>query len=158
MKHISPGDLHVVIAERQDQVIGVCWTRSPAQHLANLSAATQIGRTEVRPSPYATRICKALSKRFADSLQLQGHECFWTSADFEEVIAALNEYDLVKGLLIERAGVRANDQVYIPEVGRGVVTGFTLCGRVIVKLDRGSLTKAIAIARRADVKPVVRAA
>jgi hypothetical protein len=159
MKQIIPGQLHVVVAERQDQVTGVFWTRNPDQHLANLASATQqLGRVEVCPGRHAPMVVQSLSRRLSDSIQTRGTDCFWTCADFEEVLAALSEYDLDKGVLVERAGLRANDPVYIPKLGRGVVQSFTRCGRVVVRLTRpDNMAKAVAIATRASVKPILRA-
>jgi hypothetical protein len=157
MRKIIPGELHIVLAERQDQVIGVFWTRNPDQQLANLASATHLGKVDVRPSRHAAKVVKSLAKRLAESIQTQGPDCFWTTSDFEEVVAALEEYDLDRGVLVERAGLRATHPVYIPNLGRGIVTGFTGCGRVIVELDRGNrLAKSVAIASRASVKPVLR--
>jgi hypothetical protein len=158
MKNVVPGEIHLVVAERHDQVTGVFWTRNPNQHLANLASATQLGRVDVRPGRHAAKVVQSLSRRLSDSIQTRGADCFWTSADFEEVLAALGEYDLDKGVLIERAGIRAKDRVYIPNVGRGVVQSFTRCGRLIVRLDRpDNMAAAVAIAARASVKPVLRA-
>ncbi len=158
MKNIIPGELHVVIAERGDQVTGVFWTRNPHQHLANLSSATHLGRIEIQPSPHASRVVNGLARRFEASTSSRSSESFWTVADFEEVLAALREYDLSLGALIERAGVKLDDHVYIPALGRGVVTGFTRCGRVIVRLDRPKAhSQASAIAPRSCVKPILRA-
>jgi hypothetical protein len=150
--------VHIVIAERQDQVVGVHWTRHPKQHLANLASTTHLGKVDVRPSRHAAKVVKSLAKRLAESIQTQGLDCFWTTSDFEEVVAALEEYDLDKGVLVERAGLRANDPVYIPKLGRGVVQSFTRCGRVVVRLTRpDNMAKAVAIATRASVKPILRA-
>jgi HAMP domain-containing protein len=157
MKRIIPGEIHLVVAERHDQVTGLFWTRNPEQRLANLASTVDLGRTSIRPTQHAVRILKSLAQRLPD-IGIRDEDAIWTSSDFEEVLAALAEFDLATGKMIERAGLRANDPVYIPALGRGVVTGFTGCGRVIVELDRGNrLAKSVAIASRASVKPILRA-
>lgn len=159
MKSILPGELHIVVAERHDQVTGVFWTRSPQQFLANLASSTHLGRTESHACAHAARVLAGLARRFEDSIEVRAFECFWTAADFEEVLAALGEYDLERGILIERAGVKLDHPVYVTKLGRGIVTGFTQCGRVIVRLDRPTAhAQASAIAPRSMVKPVLRAA
>jgi hypothetical protein len=158
MKNIIPGELHVVVAERGDQITGIFWTRNPHQHLANLSSATHLGRIDIRPSPHAARVVASLARRFEASTSSRSSESFWTFADFEEILAALGEYDLAVGALVERAGIKLDDPVYISKLGRGVVTGFTRCGRLIVRLDRPTQhAQASAIAPRSQVKPILRA-
>jgi hypothetical protein len=157
MKRINPGELHLVVAERQDQVTGLFWTRNPEQRLANLASTVALERTSIRPTRHAARIIRSLGKRLPD-LGIRDEDTIWTSSDFEEVLAALAEFDLATGKMIERAGLRANDPVYIPALGRGVVTGFTGCGRVMVRLNRpNNMAAATAIAPRASVKPILRA-
>lgn len=157
MKNVIAGELHVVVAERIDQVTGVLWTRNPKQQLANLSSAAQIGRVDIRPSARAGRVVESLARRFETSLTARNFESFWTAADFEEVIAALGEYDLKTGNIVERAGVKLHDAVYVTKLGRGVVTGFSRCGRVVVRLDKPrEHAQASAIAPRSTVKPIIR--
>jgi hypothetical protein len=159
MKHVIPGELHVVVAERQDQVTGVMYTRKPHEHLVTLASATQLGRIEVRPSAYAPRVVESLARRFVSSTTEGSAASFWTLADFEELLAALDEYDLDRGILVERAGVKINAPVYVPKVGRGTVRGFTPCGRVIVRLtENGKPGQTGVIAPRSQVKPVISAA
>lgn len=157
MKNVIAGELHVVVAEREDQIVGVMWTRHPEQHLSNLARATQLGRVEVRPSPHAPQIVASLEKRFDAAIDVRGASAFWTLADFEEVIDALGEYDLARGILAERAGLKSGDPVYVTNIGRGVVKSFTMCGRVVVEFDRPHKNSRVgAIAPRSAVKPILR--
>jgi hypothetical protein len=158
MKNVIAGELHVVVAERQDQVTGVFWTRNPQQQLANISCTTQIGRVDVRPCARAARLVNGLADRFEASITARNVERFWSAADFEEIIAALEEYDLETGALKERAGIKLHDAVYVTNLGRGVVTGFSNTGRIMVRLDRPKAhAQACAIAPRSCVKPILRA-
>lgn len=155
---IGQGQPHIVIAERQDQITGVMYSRKPTEYLALLASATHLGRTEVRPSRHAPKIVKALASRFSHSITDRNESSFWTAADYEELIAALDEFDLDRGVLIARAGVKLNDLVEVAHHGRGRVTGFTICGRVMVRLEKaGRLAEVGAIAPRSMVKPVIRA-
>lgn len=150
-------EIHLVVAERQDQVTGVFWTRRPKQLLASLGGATYVGRVQIFASRHAGAVLKGLERRFEHSIETRAFECFWTLADFEEVLHALAEYDLDTGRLKERAGIRANDKVYVAKLGRGRVTGFTRCGRLVVEIERpgANFAKLTAFAPRSQVKPIV---
>lgn len=157
MKRIKEGELHVVIAERGDQLVGVIYTRKPCEQVSLLASLTHVGRVEIRPSPYAKRIVEAIGRKFETSITCRSTESFWTSADFEDLVASLDEWDAPTGAQVENAGVKLHAPVYVQTLGRGVVTGFTRFGRVVVRMDRpDNLAAAVAIAPRSQVKPVLR--
>jgi hypothetical protein len=154
MKTIRPGMPHVVVVEQLDGSVAVQHSRAPLDLLARLGSHVYLGRVEVRPSPRA----QAIAERVRD--RLPGgpvHEFTWHPADFEQAIELLDEYNLETGLIVQRAGVMLNGVVQVAKHGRGVVTGFTRCGRVMVRLDRPGRAAITAIAPRSQVKPVVRA-
>lgn len=159
MQTVAPGELHLVVAERLDQVVGVMWTLKPKQVLSNLSSTTHLGRAEIEPAKGAKRVVTQLAARFEASITASTAEAFWTTADFEEIKSAIAEYDLATGMRIENAGVKVGSEVQINNLGRGTVTGFDKSGRLMVTLERPRFSKGmIAIAPRSEVKPVIRAA
>jgi hypothetical protein len=159
MKSIVAGQLHLAIIERQDGFTGIAWTRHPQQYLSILAGAAPLGRIEVRPSPHAVVVLDGLRKRFANSVTDRSDAIVWTTVEFEQCVAALDEYDLERGALVSRDGIRPNDRVYVTNLGKGVVTGFTRCGRIMVRLDRpNQLAEVAAFAPRSCVKPILTAA
>lgn len=147
------GELHLVVAERADNITGVCWTRHPHQHVANLSGVIDLSSVEMRASPHAVAVYEALRKRFASTTEASAESVFWTHSDYDQVIAALDEIDLERGIWTSRDGIKLDD------LGTGTVKGFTPCGRIRVSLDRPDNYAAVgAIAPRSCVKPVVRPA
>lgn len=158
MKQVVPGALHLVVAERvADGQVGVIHTRKPQEFLSSIAATAQLARVEVRPGVAAGKVVDSMAGRYALSITSRSHNTFWTMADFEEVIAAIDEYNLDRGVLVERAGVKLDDPVFVSRMGRGVVTGFTRCGRVVVRLARANgLAEVGVISPRSMVKPIVR--
>lgn len=157
MQTVAPGELHLVVAERLDQVVGVMWSQKPKQALSNLASTTHLGRADTTPARAAKKIVAELAARFESSITARTTESFWTSADFEEVQAAIAEYDLATGARIENAGVKVGTEVQVENLGRGRVTGFDRSGRLMVKLERPAFAAGcVAVAPRSSVKPVIR--
>ncbi len=156
MKHIVPGEQHVIVASRQqDGAVGLFYTREPGNWLVALSNSCQLDQVEVRPSVKAPSVVEQMRKRFA-SIHIASSALPWYQLDFRQVIEALDEYDLTRGCLVMRGGVKVNDPVYVNNAGRGIVTGFTRCGRVMVRLDRMGMHCAAVYAPRSAIKPVLR--
>jgi hypothetical protein len=149
--------MHVVIAERHDHVVGALWTRHPRELLSILAGAT-LGRVCTCARAATPRgWCAASPSASSTSITAKSMDSFWTVADFEEVVAALGEYDLERGVRIESAGMRINDEVHVTGWGRAIVTGFADSGHVTVRLTHPGANAYGAVAPRSLVKPVIRA-
>jgi hypothetical protein len=157
MKNVIAGELHIVVAERQDQITGIFWTRNPHQHLANLASATHLGRVEIRACPYAPRVIDGVGRRLSPSIDSQSAGSFWSRADFEEILAAVDEYDLATGRRIANAGVKVGDPVHVAKHGRGRVKSMSHAGLINVALDRPDGDTIGVVAHRSMVKPILRA-
>jgi hypothetical protein len=152
----APGQPHVLIVEQLDGSTSSQATRQPRELLARLGTVVTIGRTIYRPGARAATVANLIRERVGAAA---GEAVVWLPFDFEDLAELLDEYDLATGQMVKRAGVRLADPVQVSRLGRGVVTGFTRCGRVIVLMDhpRRGVVECTAIAPRAHVKPVVRA-
>jgi hypothetical protein len=80
----------------------------------------------------------------------------WYLVDFDQAVDALAEYDLETGARVRGAALKVRDRVYVSAAGRGVVEGFTACGRVTVRMETNPLTARVVHAPRSLVKPIVR--
>jgi hypothetical protein len=153
MKQVRQGSLHVVVAGRLDGTVGFLFTREPMEWLATLGSHFDLGEIEVRATAAAEKIVKYLRSRFAVA-NVPSSRMPWYLIDFAQAIEALDGVNLQTGE--PESGLKLHAPVYV-NGQRGTVFGFTnRHERVVVKLDGLRFTQNLVIARREDVKPVVR--
>jgi hypothetical protein len=156
MKHIVPGALHVIVASRhQDGAVGLFYSRDPSTWLVALSSHAQLDQVEVRHGAASAHVVEQLRTRF-DPLHAPAGALPWYLIDFDQATKALGEYDLETGARVAGAAFKLHDRVYVASAGRGVVEGFTPCGRVTVRMEANRLTSRVVHAPRSLVKPIVR--
>jgi hypothetical protein len=153
IRQVQPGELHVVLVKRHsDGLVGIVYTRAPMDWLTSLSNHTQLDDVEVRSSPAAERIVKALRARFEISHEPE-QLVPWFVTDFAVAVAALCEYNLRTGAAW--LNLELHSQVYhLTQQARGIIIGLIQGGTFCVKLD--GCTPNVVTARRDELKPIVR--
>jgi hypothetical protein len=152
MRHVVPGAMHVVLAGRDDGVVGSVYTRAPVDWLLAVSDSFKITHHEIRASAAAARVVTAWRSRF--SLEPQpGSLLPWFRVLFMDAVRALDEYNLTTGEIFTaietQAPVRITGYAGAP---RGKVIGFTRCGRVAVKLEGSPLVSNVCLVPRDAVE------
>ena len=139
-------------------------TRHPAAQLDHLGTQLEIARSLVITTPHAERIAVQLRATFSGkALSTFGDHPYYL-VDWEEVEAALAEFDLVTGRRLRMGDVAVGDPVRVsiamasePERKlRGHVTAIT-GRRFAVKLDLPDGEMHSLLATRAQLKPIIRA-
>lgn len=155
-KQAKWGELHVIVAARiQDNAVGLFYTRDPKAWLAAIGTHMQLGAVETRPAAAAVKVVESLRRRFA--IAHTPSDAFpWYLIDFAQAIAALNAIDLNTGDAAR--DLELQQRVFlIPERVRARVFGFTKSGRVVIQLENAPDVANLVIARRENLKPILRA-
>lgn len=132
---------HLLVVEDTGGGVNVAAVLDTATRLHYLTQqGLVISRHRVIPARAASEIYQALLKRFHPSVKCASPTpavgSAWYAAEFEAVMAAIAEHDPETGEPCRASGMRVGDSVYVKGAGLGTVSGFTLCGRVKVSIQR----------------------
>jgi hypothetical protein len=151
MRHVVPGSMHVVLAGREDGVVGMVYTRAPVDWLLTIAESFKIAHSEIRASAAAPRIVVAWRSRFPIEPQ-PGSLLPWFRVQFVDAVRALDDYNLVTGAL--HNGFDLNAPVRVRSLNaRGKVIGYSAGHeRIAVRLDRGNITSNVCMAPASDLE------
>jgi hypothetical protein len=149
---VTPNAPHVVVMERSDGYIGFASTRAPRELLIAANKEAIIERTEVRPVMHSESVVEQLCGGFEFD---PGNR--WGVIDFERAIVELDNFDPLTGRRWRLDYFVAGDRVWVKDLGKGVIKGFTLDGRFDIELENAQGAVKRVNPPRSLVKPLVRA-
>lgn len=85
-------------------------------------------------SPHAVEVAGALRRQFQAAALEPGSP--WFATEFQDVLEALDAFDLATGERVSRGRVAVGSPVRVAGAGVGTVRGFTACGRARVSIER----------------------
>lgn len=129
-------EYRILIAEQANGLVHIGAIDQPHARLELLQAfGATINRKHITErSPHALAVAAALRSGFATQLLERGGP--WYVAEYREVMAALDQWDLTDGIRVGTKRLSLGTKVNVPEIGEGTVIGFEMSGRVSVAIDR----------------------
>lgn len=163
LSKLNPHAGHILVVGRGDSKVLVLGTANAGNRLGFVAQASplELDVTALETEHYR-EIERDLIVRFgAYRDDGYGH---WLQAEYGQVVAALNEYDLDTGARIRSGTLKIGDRVFVPTIGKGEITGF-VTGAAAARMGMQSSERVTVFsedagrfvsAPRAMVKPVLR--